>query len=124
MGLILSIDDGRSIIVISSVIPREQFEKKKLGEVGGSFKRETDTFSLQNKNSRTVSVCVSVSVQKECGEFCVFVCICVFLCGLRVLDCGSVAALSYRRKPVGEGRRRRVCARARRKCYAEVKVDV
>lgn len=32
--------------------------------------------------------------------------LCVFLCGLRVLVCSSVAALSYRRKSVGEGRRR------------------
>lgn len=56
---------------------------------------------------------VSLSVQKERGEFCVFAYICVFSCGLRVLDCRSVAALSYRRKPVGEGHRRRVCARAR-----------
>lgn len=98
--------------MITSVIPHEQFEKKKLGEVGGSFKRETDTFSLQNQNSRPASVCVSVSVQKECGGACVFVCICVFLCGLRELDCSSVAALSYRRKSVGEGRRCRARARA------------
>ena len=55
---------------ISSAIPPERCEKK-LHEVGGPFKRKTETFSLQNKISRTASVCVSVSVQKELGEFCV-----------------------------------------------------
>lgn len=97
------------MIATSSEVPHEQLDKKQPGKLLLLPALKRTLFHSRIKTHAQPSVCVSVSVQKQCGQFCVFVCICVFLCGLRVLDCGSVAALSYRRKPVGEGRSRRVC---------------